>query len=270
MANASVDTIEAALAGTSLSAQPSLFLSIPIELRDEVYGHVISDDPVSLRITFNSQPGASTQNQYHKLLDTCQQTRQEYTRVLLRHCGITATIHHFNFEPLLEFLSQLPDAYLESLPKQLAPLDLAASDANYTTTEAGLHILVSVEEGKYSHVAAVKGFKRWMFVQRGSEAANSRLRVSYRLTNRPDLHFSLSLAFLAISADFEGVGDDITRVETLGMMRRLLRSVSHAELSYEAFMGGMLLQNSARDITRTVAAAGQNDHSRSDATLRRS
>lgn len=264
MANASVDTIEAALAGTYLSAQPSFFLGLPIELREEIYGHVISDDPASLRITFNAQPGATAPNQYHKLLDTCQQTRQEYTRVLLRHRGITATIHHFNFEPLLGFLSQLPDAYLDSLPKQLAPLDLAASDANHTTTEAGLHILLSIEG---THAAAVEGFRRWMLIQRGSEAVGQRLRVSYRLTDRPGLHYNLGTAFLALWSDFEAVGDDITRVESLGMIRCLLKDVRHRELSFEALTTPMVLQNAATEITRTFTAAGQNEHSGSSATL---
>lgn len=269
MAKNSVDTIDAAMSATALIPQASLFLNFPTELRDEIYGHVASDAPTTSRITFDARRDDNIYDDFHTLLHTCKQTRQEYTRALLRHRGITATIHHFYFDPLMAFLSKLPKSYLHSLPKQIAPLDLAASDANYTTTEAKVHILLKIDDDNNKR-AAVNGFRRWMLYQKNLEATNSRLRVSYRFINRPDLHHDLGVQWVYLWQRFEGGAEnDITRVETLGMMRCLLKSVVYDDESRETLFTSIFVPGTETEITRTaiMAAGRKNAYGPSSATL---
>lgn len=121
---------------------PSAFLQLPIELRDEIYSHVASTDPASPSLTFSAQSGVTAPRVHHGLLHACNQTRKEYTRALLRFSGITASIGNFDFQPLVAFFSQLPSTFLDSLPKQLTPLELTASQIDFVNPGAKVHILV--------------------------------------------------------------------------------------------------------------------------------
>jgi hypothetical protein len=148
--------------GTSRPTLQSAFLSLPLELRDEVYSHVISDNPSTSRVVFDAQPDSV---QHHSLLYTCKQTQQEYTRALLRYPGITATIYNFDFQPFMAFLSRLPTSYLELLPKQSTTLGFATSIANYATTEANVHLLISMTDDLD---ATLGGLERWWIRQKRS------------------------------------------------------------------------------------------------------
>jgi hypothetical protein len=147
---------------TPRSTRHSAFLNLPLELRDEIYGHIASDDPTTSRLVFGAQ---SNTIQHHSLLYTCKQTQQEYTRALLRYPGITAIIHNFDFHPFMAFLSSLPLSYLDLLPKQSTSLGFATSIANYATTEADVHLLINMTDDLD---AALGGLERWWIRQKHS------------------------------------------------------------------------------------------------------
>jgi hypothetical protein len=165
MTNTRANPSSPVLFGTSRSTTRSAFLNIPLELRDEIASHVIPDDPTTLRIVFDAQPDASSPIQHHSLLYTCKQTQREYTRALLRFPGITATIHNFDFQPLMAFLSRLPCIYLDVLPKQPTSLGFATSIANYAITEANVHLLINMTDDLD---AALGVLERWWIRQKRS------------------------------------------------------------------------------------------------------
>lgn len=201
---------------------PPTFLQLPTELRDEIYSHVASTDPASSTITFNAQSGATASHVYHGLLHACKQTRKEYTRALLRYSGITATIENFDFQPLVVFISQLPTTFLESLPKQLAPLELTASAIDYVNPGAKAHILVKITD---DIPAALEGLRRWQVKQLGMEAIGSRFKVTYRFIGRSDMQLRLGVQLSGLMEKLEDSGDAITQAELKGMMRALLKGV---------------------------------------------
>lgn len=215
--NSNVDTVSPVTPNATLD---SAFLAIPIELRDEIYSHIASNDPASPTLTFNSQPLASASYVYDGLLHACKQTRHEYTGALLRYSGITATIEHFDFQPFAAFLGQLPSTYLDSLPKQLAPLDLTAIKTDFINPGAKVYLNINIGDDVPS---ALEGLRRWLIKQRSLEDSGSRLRICYRFVDRPDLHVRLGLHLPDLIKAFEGVDDAITRAELFGMMRVLLK-----------------------------------------------
>jgi hypothetical protein len=225
---------DAALVRTpkSMLTLPSTFLELPIELRDEIYSHVASTDPASSSITFSAQSGVTASHIYHGLLHACKQTREEYTRALVRFSGITATIENFEFEPLVAFVSQLPSTFLDSLPKQLTPLDLTASQIDFVNPEARVHILVKITDGI---PAALKGIRRWQVKQLSLENTGSRPKVNYRFVGRADLQVRLGMQFVGLIERLEGSNDAITQAELKGMLRALLKGVAfHSDLEEAA------------------------------------
>jgi hypothetical protein len=269
--------------GTPRSTQHSAFLNLPVELRDEIYSHVATDDPTSSRIVFDaqphgadgrsasghrgfarirrlisrttSQPDTVTPIEHHSLLYACKQLRREYTRALLRYPGITATIHNFDFQPFMAFLSRLPSSYLALLPKQSTPLGFQTSEANYTTTEADVHLLLDMPDDDDDVQAALEGLERWWTKQKSLEVSRSRLRVSYRFTKRPGpveldlhLHFCCGLTEPPLwpLADVEGTNNEVAEWEALGMHRALLKSETYPEGSGDAGMVFHMLRNSER------------------------
>jgi hypothetical protein len=271
------------LFGTSRSTHHSAFLNLPVELRDEIYSHVATDDPTSSRIVFDaqphgadgksvsghrgsarirrligritSQPDTVTPIEHHSLLYACKQLRREYTRALLRYPGITATIHNFDFQPFMAFLSRLPSSYLALLPKQSTPLGFQTSEANYTTTEADVHLLLDMPDDDDDVQAALEGLERWWTKQKSLEVSRSRLRVSYRFTKRPGpvgldlhLHFCCGLTEPPLwpLADVEGTNNEVAEWEALGMHRALLKSETYPEGSGDAGMVFHMLRNSER------------------------
>ncbi|KAM0702976.1 hypothetical protein Q7P35_010408 [Cladosporium inversicolor] len=205
------------------SILPPTFLKLPIELRDEIYSHVASTEPASTTITFNPQPGVTASHVYHGLLPACKQTRKEYTRALLRFSGIAATIENFDFQPLVAFISQLPSTFLDSLPKQLAPLELTASQIDYVNPRAKVHILVKITD---DIPAALQGLQRWQIKQQSLEAIGSRFKVTYRFIGRSDLQLRLGVQLSELMEKLEGSNDAITQAELKAMMRALLKGVA--------------------------------------------
>ena len=214
------------------STLPSAFLQLPIELRDEIYSHVASTDPASSSITFNAHSGVTAPHVYHGLLHACNQTRKEYTRALLRYSGITASIENFDFQPLVAFIGQLPSTFLNSLPKQLAPLELTASQIDYANFGAKVHIVVHITD---DIPAALKGIRRWQVKQQSLETTGSRLKLSYRFIGRPDLQVRLGVQLSELMGKLESPNDAITQAELQGMMRALLKGVAfHSDLEEAA------------------------------------
>lgn len=205
------------------STLPSAFLQLPIELRDEIYSHVASADPASSSITLSAQSGVTASHVYHGLLHACSQTRKEYTQALLRYSGVTATIENFDFQPLVAFFSQLPVTFLDSLPKQLTPLELTASIIDFANPGAKVHILVKLTD---DIPAALEGIRRWQFKQQSLEVSGSRLKVDYRFIGRPDLQVRLGVQLSGLMEKLEGSNDAITQAELTGMMRALLKGVA--------------------------------------------
>lgn len=205
------------------STLPSAFLQLPIEIRDEIYSHVASTDPASSSITFSAQSGVTASHTYHGLLHACNQTRMEYTRALLRFPGITASIENFDSQPFVAFISQLPREFLDSLPKQLAPLQLTASDIDFVNPGAKVHILVKLTD---DFPAALEGIRRWQVKQQSLEASDSRLKVNYRFIGRPDLQVRLGVQLSRLMEKLEGSNDAITQADLKGMMRALLKGVA--------------------------------------------
>ena len=214
------------------STLPSAFLQLPVELRDEIYSHVASNDPDSSSITFHVQPGPATPYVYHGLLYACKQTRQEYTQALLRYYGITATIENFDFQPFVAFLSELPGTFLASLPKQLAPLDFKAIKTEYLNP--GARVIISIKMAD-SVSDALEGFRLWQVKQKSLEATGSRLQVNYEFVNRPYPQMRLGMEVLALAAGFDGSNDAITRAEILGTTRALVNGASFASDSDELY-----------------------------------
>jgi len=215
-----------------VSALPSAFLQLPIELRDEIYSHVASTDPASSSITFSAQSGVTASCVYHGLLHACKQTREEYTRALLRYSGITANIEDFDFQPLVAFISQLPSTFLDSLPKQLTPLELTASQIYFANPEARVHILVKITD---DIPATLKGIRRWQVKQMSLETTGSRPKVDYRFIGRADLQVRLGVQLSELVEKLEGSNDAITQAELKGMMRALLKGVAfHSDLEEAA------------------------------------
>ena len=224
------------LSGTGVAANmtceptlPPAFLQMPIELRDEIYSLVASTDPSSSAVTFSAQPDAAASHVYHGLLHACKQTRHEYTRVLLRYTGITATIENFDFQPFGSFLGQLPGVFLDSLPKQVAPIDFKAVKTEYLNPTAKVHILINMTD---EIPAALEGFRRWQFKQRSLESTGSRLQIDYQFANRPHLQVRLGMQVLGLAADFDPLNDAITRAEILATTRALVNGVSSNEASW--------------------------------------
>ena len=214
------------------STLPSAFLRLPIELRDEIYSHVASTDPASSSITFSAQSGGIAPRVYHGLLHACNQTRREYTRALLRFAGITASIENFDFQPLVAFFRQLPSTFLDSLPKQLTPLELTASQIDFVNLGAKVHIFVQITDDV---PAALKGIRRWQVQQQSLEATGTRLKLSYRFIGRPDLQVRLGVQLSGLMEKLEGPNDAITQAELKGMMRALLKGVAfHSDLEEAA------------------------------------
>ena len=205
------------------STLPSAFLQLPIELRDEIYSHVASTDPASSNITFGAQSGVTASHVYHGLLHACSQTRKEYTRALLRYSGVTATIENFDFQPLVAFFSQLPSIFLDSLPKQLTPVELTASEIDYVNPGAKVHILVKVKDDV---PAALEGIRRWQVKQQSLEATGSRLKVDYRFVGSAHLQMRLGVQLSGLMEKLEGWSDAITQAELKGMLRALLKGVA--------------------------------------------
>jgi hypothetical protein len=223
---------DAVSSGTCDSAPPSAFLQLPIELRDEIYSHVASNDPASATITLSSQPGVTASHVYHGLLHACKQTRKEYTRALLRYSAITAIIENFNFEPLVAFISQLPRTFLDSLPKQLTPFELTASQIDFVNSGAKVHVLVRITDDV---PAALGGIRRWQVKQQGLERISSRFKVSYRFIGRSDLQLRLGVQLCGLMEQLEGSNDAITQAELKGMMRALLKGVAfHSDVEEAA------------------------------------
>jgi hypothetical protein len=208
--------------GTCDYTLPSAFLQLPIELRDEIYSHVASTDPASSTITLTSQPGGTASHVYHGLLHACKQTRTEYTRALLRYSGITAIVENFDLEPLVAFISQLPRAFLDSLPKQFVPLELTASGIDYVNPGARVHIQVKITD---DIPAALEGIRRWQVKQQSLERIGSRCKVTYRFIGRSDLQLRLGVQLCGLMERLEGSNDAITQAELKGMMRALLKGV---------------------------------------------
>jgi hypothetical protein len=223
---------DAALIGTCDSTLPSAFLQLPIELCDEIYSHVASTDPASATITLSSQPGVTASHVYHGLLHACKQTRKEYTRALLRYSGITAIIENFDFQPLVAFISQLPRTFLDSLPKQLAPLELTTSGIDYVNLGAKVHILVKITD---NIPAALEGIRRWQVKQQSLEVIGSRFKVTYRFFGRSDLQLRLGVQLCVLMERLEGSNDAITQAELKGMIRALLKGVAfHSDVEEAA------------------------------------
>lgn len=213
---------DAAPIGTCDPTLPSAFLHLPVELRDEIYSHVASTDPAYSTITLSSQPGVTASRVYHGLLHACKQTRKEYTQTLLRYSGITATIENFDFQPLVAFISQLPSIFLDSLSKQLVPLELTASGIDYVNPGAGVHLLVKITDDV---PAALEGIRRWQVKQQSLERIGSRFKVTYRFIGRSDLQLRLGVQLCGLMEKLEGSNDAITQAELKGMMRALLKGV---------------------------------------------
>jgi hypothetical protein len=171
--------------GTPRSSQHSAFLNLPVELRDEIYSHVATDDSTTSRIVLNALQDASSSFQHHSLLHTCKQIQREYTRALLRYPDTTATIHDFDFQPLMAFLIRLPCSYLDVLPKEPTSLGFATSIANYTTTEANIHLLVNMTDDLEAEFG---GSERWWIRQKqsGGEPPKSTRSLSiHRIPTQP-------------------------------------------------------------------------------------
>jgi hypothetical protein len=223
---------DAAPTGTCDSTLPSAFLQLPIELRDEIYSHVASTDPASSNVTLSSQPSVTASHVYHGLLHASKQTRKEYTQALLRYSGITATIENFDFRPLVAFISQLPSTFLDSLPKQLAPLELTASGIDYVNPGAKVHILVKITD---DIPAALEGIRQWQLKQQSLEAIGSRFKVTYRFIGRSDLQLRLGVQLCGLMEKLEGSNDAITQAELKGTMRALLKGVAfHSDVEEAA------------------------------------
>jgi hypothetical protein len=218
---------------------PSTFLKLPTELRDEIYSHVVSTSPASSTITFHPEPGVTASHVYHGLLQACRQTRKEYTQALLRYPGITATIANFDFQLLVAFISQLPTIFLESLPKQLAPLELAPSEIDYVNPGARVHILVNITD---DIPPALEGIRRWQIKQQSLEADGSRLKVTYRFVGRSDLQLRLGVQLCRLMEKLESSNDAITQAELKGMMRALLKGVAFHSDAEEAAAALFLLE----------------------------
>ena len=223
MAESCLKRTDSASIRTCDSISSPTFLKLPTELRDEIYSHVASTDPVSSAITFNVQSGATASHAYHGLLHACKQTRKEYIRALLRYSGITATIEAFDFQPLVTFISQLPSTFLDSLPKQLAPLELTASEIDYLNPGAKVHIVVKITD---DIPAALEGIRHWQVKQSNMEATSSRLKVTYRFIGRSDLQLRLGVRLSGMMNKLGGSNYAITQAELQGMMRALLKGVA--------------------------------------------
>jgi hypothetical protein len=171
--------------GTPISTQHSAFLNLPLEIRDEIYGHVASDDPTTSRLIFDSQ---SDSTQHHSLLNTCKQTQQEYICALLRYPGITATIYNSDFTSFLAFLNRLPTAYLDILWDQSTSLEFASSAMKHPTAmtaEADVHLLISLTGDMHSALGKLEHWWRGQNLSDDEPMKTSRFLAVHRTPTDP-------------------------------------------------------------------------------------
>jgi len=164
----------------------SRFLTLPAELRDMVYEHVIAD--ISEPPSYNTKTNRLTHPS--KLAHVDRQISKEFEAMLLLHSPLIAiTIVNFDLTPLADWINEFPEAIARTFASSPDTSNKYNSgseiEPNIPIFSRELLIKLSIDIDKFKRVDADEKLTIWLGRFRGVNSRTSKMNIRYEMADIP-------------------------------------------------------------------------------------